>query len=427
MSAPAIEIQALSAGYRDTLVLREISSTIAAGEIVGILGPNGAGKSTLFRCLTGLLRPVAGTVRIFGHDAFSLSAPERARLVAVVPQEVETPMAFTVEEVVGMGRTAARSRWAGAPMARDRQAVERALAYTDTADLRHRPLSSLSGGEKQRALVALALAQEPRLILMDEATSHLDLNHRLEILQLVERLQSEQGLTVVMISHDLQLAAEFCHRLLLLDRGRLMADGAPAAVLTEEHIKRVYHCAVRVQSDPQSGALHLLPTPRLPNGGAVGRGVHVHVVAGGGCGEETLRRLALCGYTLSVGVLNQGDLDAEVADALGARLALEKPFSHVSSAALAAAQALSKQAAAVVLSPAPFGPGNLPNLDLLEAAQVAGQQVFICDGIEARDYTPGHTAIARVKALLAAGAIPWHTPTDLTERLREKATVSSKQ
>lgn len=409
---PAIQLHQITARYHEKAVLQDISLTVEAGEMVGLLGPNGAGKSTLFAVLSGLLAPVEGTVKLFGADIRHLPASERARLIAVVPQDLDIPVPFTVEEVVMMGRTAAIGRFSS-PSIRDHQAVERALVYTDVADIRRRPLNELSGGERQRAIVAMALAQEPRIILMDEATSHLDINHRLEIMQLVERLNRDDGVTVVMISHDLQMAAEFSRRLILLEQGRMVADGIPVDVLTEETLRRVYHCDVRVHQDPQSGGISILPAPRLPSPGS-GKGIQVHVIAGGGCGEAFLRRLALCGYTVTCGVLNQGDLDAEVAGALGIRMALEKPFSPVSREALAGAQSLAGSADALVLSPVPFGGGNLANLELLEKGLSDGRPVFIADGIADRDYTLSKEAVSRVQALVSRGAIPCR---DLSELL----------
>jgi iron complex transport system ATP-binding protein len=369
--------------------------------------------------LSGLHTPAAGTVRLFGHDVAKLPASERAHLVAVVPQELEIPVAFTVEEIVRMGRTASLNRWSRLS-ARDIQVVERALVYTDVADIRDRPLNQLSGGEKQRTIVAMALAQEPRIILMDEATSHLDINHRLEIMQLVERLNAEEGVTVLMISHDLQLAAEFGRRLLLLDHGRLVADGAPAEVLTEEILRSVYHCDIRVSLDVQTGALSIVPARRLLPGTS-GHGVLIHVVGGGGCGEEVLRRLALCGYSLSCGVLNRGDIDTSVGEALSAELALEKPFSPISPKALEAAQAMVGRADAVVLSSVPFGSGNVSNLGLLDQALARGVPVFVMEGIAQRDYTPNREATTRVQALIARGARTWRNVADLLMLLPVKA------
>lgn len=407
----AIQLHQVTAGYHRKPVLENLSLEIAAGDMVGILGPNGAGKSTLFAVLSGLLRPSAGTVMLNGTEVQAMAPAQRARTIAVVPQELDVPVPYTVEEIVMMGRTTAIGRFSS-PTAEDRQRVERALAYTDVVDIRHRPLNELSGGERQRAIVAMVLAQDPRIILMDEATSHLDLNHRLEIMQLVERLNREEDVTVLMISHDLQIAAEFSRRLILIDHGTIVADGPPAGVLTEDMLRRVYHCDVRVHQDPRTGGISILAAPRLPAPGS-GKGIHIHTIGGGGCGEAILRRLALCGYTLTTGVLNRGDLDAEAAGALGLAMALEKPFCPVSREALDEARALAVKANALVLAPVPFGSGNLANLDLLEEALGAGKPVFVATGIETRDYTRDRVAVARVQALLDRGAIAFQDVSDL--------------
>ncbi len=263
--APAVALTGLTAGYPGRPVLRDVTWQVQPGERVAVLGPNGAGKTTLLRVLTGLLKPQAGTVRLFGAALGGMPAADRARLLAVVPQELETPMAFTVSELVMIGRTTVLPRWAP-PAATDRAAVEQALAATDVAHLADRLLTELSAGEKQRALVAMALAQEPRIMLMDEATAHLDFNHRLEIMALIERLHAAHGLTVVMTSHDLNLAAEFFPRLVLLDAGGIVADGPPEAVLTEPLLQRVYRCALRVQVNPANGSLGVVPAPRAAPG-----------------------------------------------------------------------------------------------------------------------------------------------------------------
>jgi len=250
----AIQLDKITARYRERPVLQDLSLTIKPGEMIGVLGPNGAGKSTLFNVVSGLLKPSAGTVRLFGSDLQKMPPRDRAKAIAVVPQKLDIPVPYTVEEIVMMGRTISIGRFSK-PALQDRQAVERAMVYTDVADLRHRPLNELSGGERQRAIVAMVLAQEPRIILMDEATSHLDINHRLEIMQLVERLNREEGVTILMISHDLQMAAEFSRRLIVLHQGHVVADGIPSAVLTEAMLRRVYNCDIRVCQNPQTGGL----------------------------------------------------------------------------------------------------------------------------------------------------------------------------
>lgn len=406
MKTFACELERVSVGYDRNLVLENLSLAAGEGEMVALLGPNGAGKSTLLRVLTGLLKPVSGAVRLFGADVAGLRAAERARLVAVVPQELATPMAYTVAELVLMGRTAQLNPWRQ-PTPADARIVERAMVYTDVSDLRERTLDALSGGEKQRAVIAMALAQEPRIILMDEPTTHLDLNHALEIMQIVERLNREQGVTVIMTSHDLNLAAEFCQRLILMDHGRIAADGPPAAVLQEDILREVYHCDLRIRQDPQTGGLFVAPMRRLapPQPANAAR---IHVIAGGGSGGELLRRLALCGYRVTAGVLNQLDSDAQTAAALGVDLALEKPFSPIGAAALARARELAADAKAVILSEVPFGPGNLVNLELAEEALRRGLPVLINDrNLENRDYTAQRDAVARIRKLVQAGAAPW--------------------
>jgi len=257
----ALAFHQVAAGYRNKVVLNDLTFDVPEGEMTAVIGPNGSGKTTLLRVATAFIEPVAGSVSVFGRQAALLPSVERAGLVGVVPQNVETPVDFTVEEIVMTGRTASLSRWRR-PSVADRSIVERAMDYTDTAGMKNRPFAALSGGEKQRVVIAMVLAQQPRMILMDEATSHLDMNHRLEVMEIVERLNKEEGVTVVMVSHDLNLAAEFCRRLLLLDRGRLAADGTPAEVLTETILAETYRCDVRVQTNPTDGSLLVKPVRR---------------------------------------------------------------------------------------------------------------------------------------------------------------------
>ena len=255
----AIELQNVSAGYPGRPVLHDLSLVIREGETAVLLGPNGAGKSTLLQVMTGQHRASSGSVRLFGRDVHHLPAAERARLVSVVPQQLDVPMAFTVEEMVMMGRTATLSRWQG-PSDADRQIVEQSMAYTNVLGLRRRLFQEMSGGERQRVVIALALAAEPRLILLDEPTSHLDMNHRLEVLELISRLNCERGVATIMVAHDLSLAAEFFPRLIVLDgHGRLAADGTPAEVLREPIIESVYHCRVNIHPDPSCGSLRVFP------------------------------------------------------------------------------------------------------------------------------------------------------------------------
>jgi iron complex transport system ATP-binding protein len=411
----ALTLDNVTAGYRHKPILHAIAAQLDEGAMTSVIGPNGAGKTTLMRVITGLIRPTGGQVTLFGRRPGDIAPRERAALVGVVPQSVEVPVAFSVAEIVMLGRTRMLSQWRG-PGREDDKAVERAMAYADVTDLRDQPFCELSGGEKQRVIIAMVLAQQPRLILMDEATSHLDINHRIEIMQIIERLNTEHGTTVLMISHDLNLAAEFSRRMILLDRGRIVADGPPREVLTREILSRVYNCEVCVQQNATGNGVTVTPAPRLV-AARTGRGLHVHVIAGGGAGEEIMRRLLLAEYRVSVGVLNEGDSDARTAHALDIATVLEKPFSPVAASSLARAATVSQNADVVVVSGMPFGTGNVPNLDLAEAALQRGAVVLVQSGVEARDYTPDGDAARRTAVLLTRGAVAFDTITDLFRML----------
>ena len=414
----AFEFNHVSAGYFQTHVLNDLTFSVLEGEMIALLGPNGAGKSTILRVLTGLHEPDSGNVQLFGKDMHSIGASERSRMIAVVPQELNTPMAYTVEELVMMGRAVLLKPWQQ-PSETDRQVVERAMAYTDISELRHRSMDKLSGGEKQRAVVAMALAQEPRIIAMDEPTTHLDMNHAIEIMQIIERLNIEKAVTILMISHDLNLAAEFCHRLMVLDHGRLAADGTPSDVLREDMLRDVYHCDARIQHDSNTGSIIVVPARRLSQP-HTGKSLRVHVIAGGGSAVELIRRLCLCGHRVTCGVLNQGDTDARIAEALGIGTVFEKPFSPIGKKAFEQANKMAEDADVVILSEVPFGPGNLINIQIAEYALKRGATVLVNDrNLEQRDYSGQGKAITKIVKLIESGAIPYQHINEAISRLSQ--------
>jgi len=235
--------------YYDGLVLQDVSLELREGDLVGLIGPNGSGKTTLIRVLSGLLTPKRGHVYLDGRDIRELSRRQIARRVAVVPQGVAMPFAFTVYEMVMLGRTPHVRPLVGVGP-RDREVVREAMALTDTEHLAQRLFYELSAGEQQRVIVAMALAQEPQILLLDEPTVHLDIVHQMEILELVKGLNREKHLTVLAAMHDLNLAALYFDRLVLLNEGRVIAMGTPAQVLREESIRHVFRARVRVQDHP---------------------------------------------------------------------------------------------------------------------------------------------------------------------------------
>jgi iron complex transport system ATP-binding protein len=239
-----------------------LSIAIGAGEAVGIIGPNGSGKTTLLRLLSGVLAPEGGEVLLEGRPVRSIPPRERARIVAFVPQESSLLFNFSVLEVLLMGRAPHLGLW-GLERPRDFAVAREALRQVDLVDQEGRPLRDLSSGERQRALIARALAQEPRVLLLDEPTAFLDLKHRLQIYEILRRLNRGSGLSVVSVSHDLNLAARYADRLALLHRGSLAADGPPPSILTAELIRRVYETEVGVARDPATGAPYLIPRAPL--------------------------------------------------------------------------------------------------------------------------------------------------------------------
>jgi iron complex transport system ATP-binding protein len=248
----AIETDRLSHAFAGRTVLAQVSLAIGSGEFFVVIGPNGSGKTTLMKLMCGILKPEPGRIRIHGRDLRSYSHRRLARTVAYVPQLLEVNFPFTVEEAVLLGR-APRQGILGIPKAVDLDAARRAMAFTGVEELAERKLDQLSGGEQQRVSIARALCQEPDIILLDEPTASLDLSHQLRLMDLMERLRRERAVTVVMVSHDVNLAAMYADRLLLLDNGRIAHLGAPVDVLTAQNLEAAYGCRLMVDESPFGG------------------------------------------------------------------------------------------------------------------------------------------------------------------------------
>jgi ABC-type cobalamin/Fe3+-siderophores transport system ATPase subunit len=256
-AAPAGEPARLDArevtfSFNGTPVLSRVDLSLEPGRVVGVIGPNGAGKSTLVRLLSRLLTPADGEIRLNGRELSRWPRAEMARILAVVPQDPELPPAFTAWEMVLIGRTPYLG-WLGRESVADREAARQAMVETGIWRLAHRLISQLSGGEQQRVVIARALAQEPRVLLLDEPTAHLDINHQIETLSLVARLVRQRHLAALAIFHDLNLASQLCDELILLKEGRLVAQGAPDQVLTPPVIQDAYGARVEVMAHPQNG------------------------------------------------------------------------------------------------------------------------------------------------------------------------------
>ncbi|MCE9537069.1 MAG: ABC transporter ATP-binding protein [Nitrospirae bacterium] len=262
--SPAIEVLGLSFQYRTSegrvrmWTLDHLSFHVDTGEILGIVGPNGSGKTSLLKVLSGLVPAGEGDVRLGGLSLRKRSQTDIARVVAVVPQEYAQVFPFTVAETVLMGRFPHRTtRWwslgIGDETAKDLSCAHQAMVDTDVLSLADRLVSDLSGGERQRVMIARALAQEPKILLLDEPTAFLDINHQIEICSLIARLKTERRLTVVLVSHDLNVASQYCDRVLMLKDGALCRIGSPEETIRPDVLRMVYGCDVVVDAHPQTG------------------------------------------------------------------------------------------------------------------------------------------------------------------------------
>ncbi len=244
-----LRLVSISAGYGSRPILRNISLRVEGGEVVALAGPNGAGKSTLIRVISGVLPATAGEAWLDGVDLLRVSPGQRARRVAVVPQMIRLPDAYTAGEIVLMGRTPHLTLWEGESR-HDCEVAWAAMRATHVDDLSDRRVDELSGGEQQRVVLARALAQEPQVLLLDEPTAHLDLKYQVGVLELVRALAQERGLAVLMTLHDLNQASLYAHRVAVLQQGQIVAQGSATEVFTSELLSRVYGVHVAVSRHP---------------------------------------------------------------------------------------------------------------------------------------------------------------------------------
>lgn len=419
----ALAFESVSFGYGHLPVVRDVSLALAPGEMVGLLGPNGAGKSTLLRLGAGVLRAQKGVVRLNGENVQRLSRREVARRLAVAPQEFSVQFAYTVRQIVELGRMPHHDVVSVARR-HDAEAIEAALVAAGVEHLADRIFNDLSGGERQRVLIALTLAQESPILLLDEPTAHLDIRFQIEVLELLRRLNGERKLTVLAALHDLNLAARYFSRLVLF-RHTIIAHGPPAQVLDAGLLSEVYETPVRVGILRGEQYLSVLPPGQndhphaqratLPLDTAL---PGVHVIAGGGSGELMMRALADAGVSFGAGPLNTGDSDCTLAQRLSAHVIVEPPYAPISEEGLAEAHAHILAASAIILCPTPLGPGNIALFDAALAARHSGRNVVLLEpaasaanegnggnavlaSVGERDFTGRGTGLYR--ELLAAG------------------------
>ncbi|NIM06943.1 MAG: ATP-binding cassette domain-containing protein [Armatimonadetes bacterium] len=432
--ARLLEAETVAVGYDERPVISNLSLSVQEGEFIGLVGPNGSGKSTLIRLFSRVLHPLAGEVRVEGEDIRKKGASWLARKIAVVPQDSPVAFDFSVLEMVLMGRSPHLGRFT-VEGKEDLGVAWECLRLTNMEGLAHRPATAISGGERQRAVIARALAQQPKILLADEPIAHLDINHQIQVLDLLQRLIRQKALTVITALHDLNLASMYCDRLVMLAGGRAIASGSPNEVITEDSIRHAYGVHARVKAHPATGRPYItlahrpisapVEKPSLEAVAQAGKeGRRVHVICGAGTGAGLLSELATEGYEVSVGVVNVTDSDQQTAENLDLERVEEAPFSPISEEAHQQNCALAKAAEIVVVCAVPFGEGNLANLEAAGEALRAGREVLLGNAppIEERDFSDGKASrLFQELVSLGAIAIPStapHPQASLTESTR---------
>lgn len=377
----AIDVQNLNIVFEEKSILKDISFTAGKGEFIGIIGPNGAGKSTLLKAMRGLIPSSQGEVLFYNQPIQKLNDKALARIVAYMQQEINISFDFTALEIVLTGRYPYLGWWKGESK-NDYDIARKYMKFTGISELENIPVQSMSGGQRQRVLLAKVLAQETSIIFLDEPTASLDLLYQEEIFNHCKNI-CEQGKTVLMVAHDVKLATKFCTRLLLLADGQIIGDGLPEEVVTAKNLKKTYglHSAVFMNKVTGNLDIHTYAAATLS------KKPKVHIIGGGGTASQLLRHLYEQGYTLSIGVLQQGDTDGDVATAFGVESIVSSAFTEFSLEAINQNEKKIVQADLVILTNLYFGQQNMANL---LAAFHAKQLIIIEDlPIEERDFTQG--------------------------------------
>ncbi len=371
-----LEVKGLKVILGSSEILKNVGFRVERGEIVGLLGPNGSGKSTLLRTIYGVLKPMGGVVYLDGKTLSDLSMRDVAKRLGYLPQE-SFESGLKVEEVVMLGRTPYMRGFSFTE--RDFKFVKEALNMVGLFGFENRKFSELSGGEKQKVLLARVFAQQTEVLLLDEPTSHLDISSQLEIMSLVRR-RVQDGCSALIAIHDINLASAYCDRLLLVRKGEIFAAGRPGDVITRENIREVFGAEVEVRKI--GGNILVIPSPKRD----ADKKKWVHVICGGGTGSEILRELWLHGYKVSAGVLNALDSDWFTASELG-DVVDERPFSEISDESFGKNMEFIEKADVVILSNLVVGKGNLRNLEAaLYAAELGKLFVVEEEEFENRNF-----------------------------------------
>ncbi|MCW3996819.1 MAG: ABC transporter ATP-binding protein [Candidatus Bathyarchaeota archaeon] len=418
-----LSVNGVECRYGSMKVLSGIELEVRTGDFIGIIGPNGSGKTTLLRSISRVLKPHVGSILIDKADVYSLKPLEVAKKMAVVPQDSTVGFNFSVMDVVLMGRNPHLGRFQ-METPKDVEVARKAMELTNTWYLADRSVHELSGGERQRVIFARALAQEPKILLLDEPMSHLDLINQLEIMDLVKGLCVKNGLSVLAVIHDLNMAARYCDMILMLKDGQVFALGKAEEVLTSENIRSVFAVDAIVRKNLVTNSLYVIPLS--PKRNSCEKKGTVHMICGAGTGTLLMKALVDEGYNVTAGVLNLLDSDFEACELLKIAAVTEAPFSPISDKSHALNLEMLENASMVVVTAVPFGFGNLRNLEVAKEALKRGIPTYVIDDVpvEKRDFTNGE-ATRLILELKEMGAIFVKHPYDLPSLLNSSINTST--
>lgn len=413
----AITVKNILFGYNKKDVLRDITFDVLEGEFLSIIGPNGSGKSTLLKTLNHIFIPKSGQILIKDLPIENYKKKDLAKYMAMVPQDTNVDFEFRVEEVVAMGRHPFQKRFQQETK-EDKDIIYQSMELTNTLEIRNRYINEISGGERQRVFIAKALAQKPSIILLDEPTSHLDINHQMDILNLLKRLNEENGITVVLVIHDINLASRYSDRILLLDSGEVIGLGNPEEVISIENIEKSYGMNVAIERNKYTDHIYLTPI-EIKHRIKDKKYYNIHIISGGGTGQELINRLYGEGHSLSLGVLNVGDSDWQHGRSLRIEIVEEKPFSSISDKSYKKALDKVKESDIVIMTNVPIGSGNLLNLKLAERSIELGKKIIYYeeDHYENFDFTNGE-ATTILDSMKAKGIKVIKNIDDIIEELK---------
>ena len=383
-----LNVDGVECRYGSVKVLEDVSFSVKGGDFVGILGPNGSGKTTLLKSVSRILKPHKGTILLNETNIYSLKSIDVAKQMAVVPQDTSVGFNFAALDIVLMGRNPHMKRFQ-MESEKDLAVARKVMNLTNIWHLAERLVNELSGGEKQRVIIARALAQEPKILLLDEPLTHLDIINQLEIMDLIKALCVKEKLIVLAVFHDFNLAARYCNSAIMLRERKIFSAGCLTEVLTSDNIKSVFHVDAIVKKHLVTNSVFVIPLS--PQKASRSKKCAIHLICGAGTGTALMKVLLDEGYSITAGVLNVLDTDFETAQFLKIPVTTEAPFSPITEKTHKANLAMISKASTVVLTSLPFGYGNLRNLEAAIAALKSGVPTFVIEEVpvDKRDFTKG--------------------------------------